>query len=277
MKRAQSQSDAPRSTVAAAIARVAPPVLAGVLFLALYALARADLPEERRFLMPSFDALWHEAFAQGAVWAELGAALGVTLAIAGAGLALAVGVGAGLGLLMFRFRGVERALFPYLVVLQSLPILAVAPLLQVALGYGYAAKIAITFLIAFFPVPTTLLFGLKSVERPLLELFRLERASWLTTLTKLTLPAALPALFAGLRIAAGLAVIGAIVGELFFQTGTGGLGQMIMNAKMNFEYPKMYAALMASALLSIAIFVGFSRLGARLFGSWHASGARTTP
>lgn len=246
------------------------PLGLGGLLLLLYAAGRASLEDHRKFLMPTFGELWTDAFARPEVQAELLESLFVTVQIAFAGLFLSVVLGMIIGILMFRFAWVERAAFPYLVVLQSIPILAIAPLLQIALGFGLLPKIIIAFMISFFSIPTNLLLGLKSVDKGMVDLFRLQGASWTTTLWKLGLPAAMPALFSGFRIAAGLSVIGAIVGELFFQTGDGGLGQMLIAAKTNFEYPKMYAALIISSLLSIGIFIAFSKLGEQLF-PWHES------
>ena len=249
------------------------PALLGLALLALYAYMRGQLEGFRKFLLPSFDEMWRDVFTQPDVLGELALGLFITIQIAAGGLTLSIVFGVLIGVLMFRYRWLERAAFPYLVVLQSIPILAIAPLFQLAFGFGLTPKILIAFLVSFFSIPTTLLLGLKSVDRGMTDLFRLHGASWATTLWKLGLPAALPAFFSGLRIAAGLAVIGAIVGELFFQTGQGGLGQMLIDAKANFEYPKMYAALALSSLLSISIFLLFTALGDRLF-AWHGSSAR---
>ena len=248
---------------------VLPPVLLGVALLMLYAWVRAGLPEHRLFLMPSGTGLWEQAFSRPEVLAELGQRALVTLLIAAAGLACSIPIGICLGIVMFRLAIMERAIFPYLVALQSIPILAIIPLIQAALGFGFLPKMLIVALFTFFSVPTTLLLGLKSLDRGVIDLFRLANASWWVTLWKAGFPSAAPALFAGLRISAGLAVIGAIVSELFFLAGAGGLGQMLINAKIDFKYEEMYAALIASSVLSISVYLFFQYVGNLLFAEWH--------
>jgi len=256
---------------ARAVIRVGPPLLVGLALCGLYAWGQSGLAEYRKFLMPGVGALWEGAFSQPAVLRELLRCAIVTGQIALTGLAISVPVGMGLGVLMFRWRLMERAVLPYLVALQSIPVLAIIPLLQSMLGFGFLPKVLIVALFTFFAIPTTLLLGLKSIDQGVLDLFRLQGASWPTTLLKAGLPSALPSLFAGLRISAGLAVIGAIVSELFFVSGDGGLGQMLINSKIDFQYEQMYSALIVSSLMSIGVYLLFSWLGLRLFSAWHPS------
>lgn len=251
--------------------RLAPPVILGVFLAALYAWGQANLEEHRRFLMPSADAIWRGGFGDERVRAELARAAFVTGKIALAGLAISIPVGVALGIVMFRWRMAQSALSPFLVALQATPLLAIIPLLQALLGFGFLPKALIVALFTFFAVPTTLLVGLKSLDPAIGDLFRLHKSSWRALLMKAALPSAAPALFAGLRIAASLAVIGAIVSELFFISGDGGLGQMLVNSKIDFKYEQMYAALIVSAAMSIAVYAAFSWLGARWFGRWHPS------
>jgi NitT/TauT family transport system permease protein len=239
------------------------------MLMVIYNWTRMQLPEYRQFLMPSAQGLWEKAFSRPEVWAELGQRALVTISIALAGLAISIPVGIGLGIIMFRMRLMERAIFPYLVALQSIPILAIIPLIQSALGFGFLPKVLIVALFTFFSIPTTLLLGLKSLDRSVIDLFRLQNASWWMMLRKAGFPSAAPTLFAGLRISAGLAVIGAIVSELFFLAGPGGLGQMLINAKIEFKYEEMYAALIISSALSISVYLFFNLLGNLLFSSWH--------
>jgi NitT/TauT family transport system permease protein len=201
---------------------------------------------------------------------QIGSSLWLTTRLSLFGLAVAI-VGMAVGMLMFRFRWAERGSYPYLVALQAVPVLAIAPLITVAFGYSFWAKSIIVVIISFFPIPTTLLLGLKSVDPGLIDLFLLNGASWSTRLRKLSLPNALPALFAGLRISAGLSVIGAIVGELFFQQGSPGLGQRIYDCQTNLQYHQLYTAIICSSLLGIAIFTLFGWIGHRAVRSWHES------
>ncbi len=251
---------------------IVPPLLLGIALAALYLYGRHALEDYRRFLMPSPGELWEGAFASPAVRAELLRAAWVTVRIAFSGLAISIPVGIVLGVLMFRSLWIERAVSPYLVALQSIPVLAIIPLLQSLLGFGFLPKVLIVALFTFFAIPTTLLLGLKSLDPGIRDLFRLEGAGWFTTLRKAGMPFALPTLFAGLRISASLAVIGAIVSELFFVSGDGGLGQMLVNAKIDFLYEQMYAALIVSAAMSMGVYLLFGWLGQRLFAHWHMSG-----
>ncbi len=255
-------------------AALLPPLLMGVLVVIAYIWTRSGLETHRQFLMPTLEGLWTQAFSQPAVLGQLFNAAVTTLSIALAGLAISIPIGMLLGVVMFRFQVMEKAIFPYLVALQSIPILAIIPLLQSALGFGFLPKVLIVALFTFFSIPTTLLLGLKSVDRSIIDLFRLQKAGWPTMLIKAGFPSAAPTLFAGLRISAGLAVIGAIVSELFFLSGPGGLGQMLINAKIDFKYEQMYAALLVSSVLSISVYLLFSWLGNRLFSEWHESGGR---
>ena len=260
-----------RSRAGALVRLILPAVVLGVLLAVLYLWARVGLEDYRRFLMPGPRALWEGGFAQPAVRAELWRAAKVTAVIAVGGLAISIPVGMLLGVLMFRSVWIERAVSPYLVALQSIPVLAVIPLLQSLLGFGLLPKVLIVALFTFFAIPTTLLLGLKSLDPGIRELFRLEGAGWRTTLTKAAIPFALPALFAGLRISASLAVIGAIVSELFFISGDGGLGQMLINTKIDFLYEQMYAALIVSAAMSMGVYLFFGWLGKRVLRHWHES------
>ena len=255
-------------------ASLLPPLVMGVLLVLGYIWTRSGLEPHRQFLLPTAEGLWSEAFSKPAVLAELAQASVTTLSIALAGLGISIPIGMALGVVMFRFKVMEKAIFPYLVALQSIPILAIIPLLQTALGFGFLPKVLIVALFTFFAIPTTLLLGLKSVDPQVIDLFRLQGARWPTMLRKAGFPSAAPTLFAGLRIAAGMAVIGAIVSELFFLSGPGGLGQMLINAKIDFKYEQLYAALLVSSALSIAVYLLFSWLGNRLFAEWHESGGK---
>ena len=267
--RAHSQASPLWSRV---VAGVVPPVLLGLGLCLVYVWIQSSLEPYRRFLMPGLGALWEGGFGSAAVRAELLRCALVTAKVALAGLAISIPVGMALGVAMFRWRFMERAIFGYLVALQAIPILAIIPLLQSMLGFGFLPKVLIVALFTFFAIPTTLLLGLRSVDPGIVDLFRLQRAGWWTTLLKACLPSALPSLFAGLRISASMAVIGAIVSELFFISGDGGLGQMLVNAKIDFQYEAMYAALMVSAAMSIAVYLVFAWLERRLFSAWHPSG-----
>jgi NitT/TauT family transport system permease protein len=126
-------------------------------------------------------------------------------------------------------------------------------------------------IISIFPIVSNTLFGLLSAERSQHDLFTLHDASRRTRLLKLQLPAALPAIFTGYRIAAGLSVIGAVVGELFFRRGSKGIGILMDQYRSRNQYPLTYGALVLSSLLGIAVFVFFGWLGHAIVGRWHES------
>lgn len=265
---------APKGGITRTVAMVLPPVILGLMLLGLYAWTRAGLPDHRQFLMPSATELWSQALSRPEVlWEILDRSL-VTITIAVTGLGVSIPLGMAIGIVMFRFHVMERAVFPYLVALQSIPILAIIPLIQSALGFGFLPKVLIVALFTFFAIPTTLLLGLKSLDPGIINLFRLQGAKWGPMLWKAGLPSAAPALFAGFRISTGMAIIGAVTSELFFLAGRGGLGQMLINAKTDFKYEQMYAALIASSALSISVYLFFTWAGNRLFSSWHDSAAR---
>lgn len=261
-----------KNWVSRQIPTVAPPAIMFLLLMLVYWYFHQRLSSNRKFLMPGFGDIWSKGLADGSTVSELWGGLRLTARLAFQGLGISILLGGLLGVAMFRFRWLERANSPFLVALQSVPILAIVPLIQVALGYGLWPKTLVCVIISFFPIPTTLLLGLRSVDQDMVNLFRLQGASWTTTLRKLALPNAMPTLFAGLRISSGLSVIGAIVGELFIRGGADGLGSLLVEYRTEVKYEQMYAALVWSSLLSISVYVFFTVLGNRLFRSWHDSG-----
>ncbi len=196
----------------------------------------------------------------------------VTLRITFAALLIAIVVGTALAVLFAASRFAERALFPLAVIFQVTPIIAIAPLLLIYLEPA-TAVLACAALVAFFPILSNTALGLASSDRQLRDLFALYGAGWWNTLLHLRLPAALPYFLGGLRIAGGLALIGAIVGEI--AAGSGGAGSglawRIMEAGHRVNIPRMYAALILIAFAGLAIFALLSWLQHRALRSWHTS------
>ena len=126
-------------------------------------------------------------------------------------------------------------------------------------------------LIALFPMVSNTLFGLQSVDKSQRELFRLQKANKWTVLTKLTLPAALPSMFVGMRTSAGLSVVGAIVGDYFFRRGEPGIGSLIANYQSRLQSAELFAAILAACLLGVALFVFFGWLSKAAVGRWYDS------
>lgn len=196
----------------------------------------------------------------------------VTLRITFLALLIATLAALILAILFASSKLVERALFPLTVVLQVTPIIAIAPLLLVYME-PQSAVLACAALVAFFPILSNTALGLASADRQLRDLFALYDAGWLKTLLYLRLPTALPFFLGGLRIAGGLALIGAVVGEIAAgSAGAGsGLAWRIIEAGHRVNIPRMYAALVLIALAGVAIFALFSALQRAALRRWHAS------
>src|SRR5690606_7244051 len=139
------------------------------------------------------------------------------------GLVISIALGMAVAVIMSQAKVAERAIFPYMVTLQAIPILALVPVIGFWFGYGQQSRVLVCVIISIFPIIVNTLFGLQSAERGMHDLFTVHHASRISRLRKLMFPAALPAIFAGLRISAGLSVIGAIVGDFFFGQGEVGI------------------------------------------------------
>ena len=190
-----------------------------------------------------------------------------------AGVAIA-GVRGGVGAVLFqRSRWLEAALYPYAILVQTVPIVAIAPLLVIWLGYGLPPAIASAAIVAFFPVLTSANLGLRAASPEQLELFRLYGASWGQTLWHLRLPGALPYLLGGLRSAAGLSVIGAIVGEFVGSNGIPpALGFVVLRSARSADTALTFAAVLGAAGLALAFFGLVRLLERQVIGRWHGDG-----
>jgi NitT/TauT family transport system permease protein len=224
------------------------------------------------FLVPYPHQVWTLGFADSQSRSAILSALGHSVEVIFTGLAIAIVIGVLWAMVMAQARWAEQALFPYAVVLQCVPILALVPLIGALDGYGFKARVVVTVMIALFPMVANTLFGLQSVDKGQRELFKLSGAGQLTMLRKLQLPAAMPSIFVGLRTSAGLSVIGAIVGDQFFQRGTPGLGVLIEVDNSRLLGPQMYAAILTAAALGVVIFLLFGLLGRLAVGRWHDFG-----
>jgi NitT/TauT family transport system permease protein len=237
-----------------------------------YAITYGLLDQSRRFLMPPPHLVVTEAFLDPVAMERMGVALGRTLQVAFTGLAIAIVIGMAWAVAMSQARWVERSIYPYAVILQTVPILALVPVFGLWFGFGLTSRVLVCILIALFPIIANTLFGLQSVDRDHHDLFTLHGAGRLTRLWKLQFPAALPSIFTGLRISAGLAVIGAIVGDFFFKQGDPGIGILIDLYRARLQSEQMVGAIVLSSLLGVVVFWFFGFLGRRVIGSWHESG-----
>lgn len=237
-------------------------------------------------------ALWHAAVAVGGVapylvpapgavareaWlhaGELGAAMLRTAAAAFVALIVSILAGLAVGFVFAQSRMVARALYPYAIFLQTVPIVAIAPLVIIWSGPGFRSVVLIAFLVAVFPMITATATGLGAVDRPLVDLFRFCRASWWNTLWKLRLPHAFPELVTGAQVAGGLAVVGAIVGEVFAGYGAAGrgLGHLITVTASQLRTAYLFAAVIACTLLGLVFFAALGWAREAVTARWRDVG-----
>lgn len=208
---------------------------------------------------------------------KLTAATWTTLRIVIAAFGLAVISGIALAILFNLSRIVEVALYPYAVILQVTPVVAIAPLIILWAGYDHVdrALLILAWIVAFFPILSNTALGLKSADRNLIDLFRLYGASRWQIFWRLQLPTALPYLLSGMKISGGLSLIGVIVAE--FAAGTGsdtGLGWTIIESGNRLHVETMFAALAILSALGVAIFFALSALEWLLLHRWHESALR---
>lgn len=251
------------------VQRVFYPVMVGVVLVAIWQglVTGMELPP---YLVPS-PYLMMETLIKD--WVPLGNALLVTLKITLLSFVLATVAGVLISFLFVQSKRIETALFPYAVLLQVTPIVAVAPLIIIWVKNPVAAMTVCAALVALFPIIANTTLGLRSIDPDLQSYFKLNRASRWQQLVRLRIPSALPYFFGGLRISSGLALIGAVVAE--FVAGTGGSGAglayQILQAGFQLNIPRMFAALLLISLTGVGLFVLMAWLSKLALGSWHAS------
>jgi NitT/TauT family transport system permease protein len=251
------------------VQRVAYPLLVGLVLIALWQglVTGLELPP---YLVPSPLLMMKTLLTD---WAALGASLWVTVKITVLAFGVATVAGVLISFLFVQSKRIETALFPYAVLLQVTPIVAVAPLIIIWVKDPTASMVICAALVALFPIISNTTLGLRSVEPDLQSYFKLNRATRLQTLLRLRIPSALPCFFGGLRISSGLALIGAVVAE--FVAGTGGTGAglayQILQAGFQLNIPRMFAALLLISLTGVALFVLMAWLTRLALGGWHAS------
>jgi NitT/TauT family transport system permease protein len=251
--------------------RYAAPALIAVALLAAWQgfVAYYEVPP---YIVPAPSVVWRALVADRALLAE---SLGVTLGIALCALAIATLAGTAIALLFVQSRWIEMSFFPYAVLLQVTPIVAIAPLIIIWVKDTRVALVLCAVVVAIFPIISNTTLGLRSVDHGLLNLFRMCRASRWQILTRLRIPSALPYFFGGLRIASGLSLIGAVVAE--FVAGTGGQGAglayQILLAGMQLNIPRLFAALLLIAAAGIALFLATVWLSRAVLARWHESEA----
>lgn len=190
-----------------------------------------------------------------------------------AGFVLSVVVGVASAIALSSSTLLYRSLYPYAVLLQTIPIVTISPIIIILMGTGDSSIITIAFIVAAFPIISNATMGLTSVDHNLINLFQMYNASRWQSLIKMRLPHALPYILTGLRISSGLSVIGAVVGEFFAGSGgeDGGLGYIIQVAQNRMLMDELYAAALLSSLLGIAVFALVGVISYLTLHNWHES------
>ena len=249
--------------------RAAAPLVVGIAFVLLWH-ALVVVNEVPPYIVPSPFVVMKTLVQD---WGLLSGSLLVTLQVTGAALALAVVLGVALSILFVQSRLIEASLLPYAVILQVTPLVAIAPLIIIWVDEPRTALVICATVASIFPVIANTTVGLRSVDPGLLDLFRMYGASRMQTLMRLRIPSAAPYFFAGLRVAAALALIGAVVAE--FVAGTGGtrsgLAYQILMAGLQLNIPRLFAALILITLTGIALFLLVTVLARISLRRWHES------
>jgi NitT/TauT family transport system permease protein len=251
------------------VQRLAAPLAVGVLLLLVWQglCASFQVPV---FLVPAPSDI---ARALAADYSLLFGALLVTLRITFLAFALAVVLGVAVAFLFVQSRLLEASLFPYAILLQVTPVVAIAPLIIIWVKAPLPALTICATMMAVFPIISNTVLGLRSVNPGLLNLFKLNRATRWQTLVRLRIPSALPGFFGGLRISSGLALIGAVVAE--FVAGTGGSGTglayQILQAGFELNIPRLFAALFLITLTGVLLFGLMAMLSRLALQRWHES------
>ena len=249
--------------------RYAAPALIAVALLAAWQglVAYYDVPA---YLVPAPSVVWRALVTDRTLLFD---SLQVTLGIALSALAIATLVGTAIALVFVQSRWIEMSFFPYAVLLQVTPIVAIAPLIIIWVKDTRAALVLCAVVVAIFPIISNTTLGLRSVDHGLLNLFRICRATRWQVLARLRIPSALPYFFGGLRIASGLSLIGAVVAE--FVAGTGGQGAglayQILLAGMQLNVPRLFAALFLIAVSGVALFAATVAISRVALARWHES------
>ena len=269
----------PRKKGDGLLGRLLPPVVMFAIFVGIWYLystvtfeqafqRRNALPYPHEVVQDGFLPIWEEGSGTREIMGYMWPTIKVTLL----GLGISIVVGVFVAVVMNMSKYFERAIFPYAVVAQTVPVLAITPLLTQVFGDRLGVRLAVVFLIAVFPIITNTLFGLQSTDRLHHDLFTLNKTSRWTRLWKLELPSAIPALMTGIRIASGLSVIGAIVADFFFNQGDKGIGFFIrVTQQRAANRPDMLAGTITASLFGVVMFLIVGAITTRAIRDWHDS------
>ena len=245
------------------------PIAAFIIFISLWQ-AIPTLLDIKPFILPKPTDVVAAAIKD---WDLLWPAMQITIVEAVIGFILSAIVGIGVSILLASSRIIEISLYPYAVILQTIPVIAIAPIVVIWFGSGFNSIIIISFLIGFFPIVSNTLMGLNSVDKNMVDLFQLYNASKWQTMWKLGIPAAMPYIMSGLKVSCTLSIIGAITGEYIagIGGGKGGLGYAITVAAVQLKTPYLFACAIAGALFGIVFYLLVSFIARLVLSSWHES------
>ncbi|MCV7430859.1 ABC transporter permease [Mycolicibacterium bacteremicum] len=250
------------------------PVLSLVFGLAVWsAVSYLVLEPNRRFLLPPPVDVVRNSLLDWTRLRPMLEALAVTAEVTVIGFAVAAVVGVGTGVLMCQGKWLEKIIYPYAVVIQVIPILAIVPLIGLWMGYGMSARVLVCMLIAVFPIITNTHFGIRSVDRGMHELFTVSGSSRWDRLAKLEMRAALPAIMTGMRTGAGLVVVGAIIGDMFFAKGEPGIGTLLDVYRARLQSEDLVAAIVLASVFGVLVFAVMGWISKLAVGRWHESGS----
>lgn len=252
------------------ILMVSLPVIVGILFLLFWQII-VSVMHVPKFVLPSPLLIWQSFIVNfwqlmGSLWFTLVVTIEAFIAAVLGGIALAV--------IFSQSKLISRAFFPYAVILQVTPIISIAPLIVIWVGYNNVrtALLILAWIVAFFPILSNTTAGLRATDHNLLNLMQIYQASRWKVLTQIKFPAALPYILAGMKISGGLSLIGVVVAEFVAGSGAStGLAWRILEAGSRLDIPNMFAALALLSILGILIFAALSGFEYLMLKNWHES------
>jgi NitT/TauT family transport system permease protein len=256
-----------RNFLRVVVQNAAPPLILGLVIIVTWH-ALVTFFETPKFLVPLPGAVWEAAIVH---FKKLAIATRLTALATLCGFTASLLVGTAIAFAFSQSRFVRLAGYPYFLFLQTVPIVAIAPLIINWFGNGFQSVVLVAFIISLFPIITNATSGMVSVDPDLLDLFQLHKASRWQVWVKLRLPASVPHIITGARTSSGLAVIGAIVGEFFAGYGRDqfGLGYLILSSSDSMKTDQLFAAMIASTLLGLSIFGAMGFLSSTVLSRWY--------
>ncbi|KAB8291921.1 ABC transporter permease [Bifidobacterium avesanii] len=259
----------PKIKVPKFVTNVIPGLISLVCGLAIWTFVSTYVLGQRAFLLPAPAKVLTGSLMLPDHFAPMMTALLLTTRVALFGLLLAFIIGVVTAIIMKHSKLAEKAIYPYAVILQTIPVLALVPLIGLWFGYGFASRTTVCVLFTLFPIISNTLFGLQNIDQGMVDLFQTRQASFRQRLWMLELPAALPSIFTGLKTSSGLSVVGAVVADMYFTQGTPGIGTLITVYTSRLQSTDLFAAIVMSAVLGLIVFEVFNKLSDMVIAHWH--------